>query len=184
MSRKPRQTGNPRCRACACTNSSSRSAWFEFSLTTACACALVAKVSMRQNRSPGGNSVTFRSAKGFTKKPCCADAGEDRINNPRINAAKSLRSISQPSGAGGAVARACGPVRNPFAQCVLSRRGTATSWPQSAPSRPGDPVETGESLQASVRIGSVAGWPQSHLRSDLALCGLSMLRRLTMCSNS
>jgi hypothetical protein len=42
---------------------------------------------------------------------------------------------------------------------------------------------TGESLQASVRIGSVAGRPQPlHLRSDLALRGLSMLRRLTMCS--
>ena len=51
---------------------------------------------MRQNRSPDGNSVTFFSTSGLTKKVCCAVASEDKTNNPGINAAMSLRFIIQP----------------------------------------------------------------------------------------
>ncbi|WP_133239285.1 hypothetical protein [Microvirga sp. KLBC 81] len=97
---------------------------------------------MRQNRSPDGNSITFLSTSGLAKKPCCAAAGEDRINNPGIKTAKSLRFIVQPSHA---MARADCPRWDPSDQVVGSlpvASGVRSRSTGDAPHEPGNPDGT------------------------------------------
>jgi hypothetical protein len=112
---------------------------------------------MCQKSSPGGNSGTFFSARGFTKKPCCADGGEDKISKPGINTAKSFRFISQTSCTGGAVARAYGSSRNPFLPNACS---TAVQPRRHGPrARPSDAKIQQKLEQASgFQFSSGAWW--------------------------
>ena len=142
--------------------------------------ALSAKVSHRPERSPWRRLRPFRSGQGFHEEALLRRLWRTQAQQSQDSMPRRLALHLTTLRAAGALAGPLWPRSGPFA--VRTQPPTdRDSWPQSAPSWPGSQSDRGK-FQASVRIGSVAGWPQSHLRSDLALCGLSMLRRLTMCS--